>query len=175
MPEAPVVEHAELQTRTGRPSFGADRSAATTSLRTLFQVLFVRRRMVLAILGGSLLACLLYCLVAPAEYEARARVALRTVPASSLSLDGSAPRAPAEGVTAPVQTETVAGVMRSDRLAWKVILEERLYQSPAFMGRFAIRFPEFRPESPDSGAQSYLLERFQDRLHVGTVPRTLLV
>ena len=43
------------------------------------------------------------------------------------------------------------------------------------MGRFRIRFPEFRPESPDSGAQSYLLERFQDRLHVGTLPRTLLV
>ena len=74
-----------------------------------------------------------------------------------------------------VQTETVAGVLRSDRLAWQVILDRKLYASPAFMGRFATRFPGFRPDAADPYAQSYLLERFQDRLHVGTLPRTLLI
>ncbi len=69
----------------------------------------------------------------------------------------------------------MAGVLRSDRLAWKVILDESLYRSPAFMGRFAVRFPDFRPEIANPGAQSYLLDRFQDRLHIGTFPRTLLV
>ncbi len=175
MPEVPIIDHAELHTRDGRPLSSADRSPANTSLRAFFHIMFVRRRMVLSILGGFLLLCFLYCLVAPSEFEARARVALRALPDSSLSLEQSQPRALAEGLTAPLQTETVAGVLRSDRLAWKVILDERLYRSPAFMGRFAIRFPGFRPESPDSGAQSYLLERFQDRLHVGTLPRTLLV
>ena len=131
--------------------------------------------MVMAILGALLLACFLYCLVAPAQYEARARVALRTTPASSLSLEGSGQKGPAEGLTAPLQTETVAGVLRSDRLAWTVILEQNLYRSPAFMGPFPTRFPGFRPESTDSAAQSYLLERFQERLHVGTLPRSLLV
>ncbi len=44
-----------------------------------------------------------------------------------------------------------------------------------FMGRFAQRFPGFRPDAADPAAQSYLLEGFQDRLHVGTLPRTLLI
>ncbi|HEY1964488.1 MAG TPA: GNVR domain-containing protein, partial [Acidobacteriaceae bacterium] len=74
-----------------------------------------------------------------------------------------------------MQLETVAGILRSDRLAWRVIREEKLYASPAFRGRFAARYPGFQPEAPQADAQTYLLERFQDRLHVGTLPRTLLV
>ena len=129
--------------------------------------------MVLLTLGSFLLACLFYCLIAPAVYEARARVALRT--ASSLSVDGASQRPSASELGAMVQTETVAGVLRSDRLAWQVILDRKLYMAPAFMGRFASRFPGFRPEAADPYAQNYLLERFQDRLHIGTVPRTLLI
>src|ERR1700680_3882706 len=44
-----------------------------------------------------------------------------------------------------------------------------------FFGRFQSRFPGFRPESAGADASSYLLERFQNRLHVGIVSRTLLV
>ena len=175
MPEVPVIEPAELQTRAGRPASGSRRPHETTSFRAFSQIIFAQRRIVQVILGVFLLACLLYCLIAPAEYDAQARVALRTTPASSLSLEGSGQKGPAEGLTAPLQTETVAGVLRSDRLAWQVILEQKLYQSPAFMGSFPARFPGFRPESTDSAAQGFLLDRFQARLHVGTMPRSLLV
>ncbi len=131
--------------------------------------------LVISVLGGLLLVCWLYCLTAPKQYEARARVALRTAPATSLQLDGPEPIISTSVLSAPMQLETVAGVLRSDRLAWKVILDHKLYQSPAFMGRFPVRFPVFRPDAPGPEAQNYLLERFQDRLHVGTLPRSLLV
>ncbi len=129
--------------------------------------------MVLAIVGGLLAVCLLYCLIAPREYEARARVALRTTPTSPVSIDGLERTLPA--AAGPMLLETVAGVLESDRLAWKVILDQKLYESPAFLGRSTARWRGFRPEAPDLEAQNYLLERFQDRLHVGTLPRTLLI
>ncbi len=73
------------------------------------------------------------------------------------------------------QLETLASVLRSEQLAWRVIVEKKLYAAPAFSGRFARRFPGFRPEQPAPDAQAYLLASFQDRLHVGTIPRTLLL
>jgi polysaccharide export outer membrane protein len=71
--------------------------------------------------------------------------------------------------------ETMAGVLRSDRLAWRVITELKLYQAPGFCGNFAGRFPGFRADAPTPDAQAWLLERFSRRLTVQTVPRTLLV
>ena len=149
-------------------------ASSSTSLRAVYGTVLLHHRMAVSIVGGLLLACLLYCLIAPREFESRALVALHTTPASSLSLEGPEVGS-SSASSAQVQIETVAGVLRSDRLAWKVIVDEKLYESPAFMGRFAARFPGFRPEAPGVEAESYLLKRFQDRLHVGTVPRTLLV
>jgi polysaccharide export outer membrane protein len=127
-------------------------------------------------MGGLLLLCLLYCLVAPNQYEASAKVALRQSPVSSLNFDGAAETlASASVLSAPTQLETLANVFRSDQLAWRVIINLKLYQAPGFMGRFARRFPGFRPETPTPEAQAYLLERFQRRLHVQTMPRTLLI
>jgi polysaccharide export outer membrane protein len=131
--------------------------------------------MVLAVVGGLLLGCLVYCLMAPNQYEAKARVALRTSPAAALSVEGSDATPSGSFASSQIQLETLASVLRSDRLAWKLIQEQKLYQSPAFMGRFAVRFPGYRPEIQDSDAASYLLQRFQDRLQVSTMPRTLLV
>jgi polysaccharide export outer membrane protein len=145
------------------------------SLYAMFQTIARQRRVVLSMVGTMLVGCLLYCLLAPREYDAAARVALRTAPASSLSANDSAPRASTSELGALVQIETIAGVLRSDRLAWKIIVGNKLYAAPAFMGRFEARFPGFRPETATPDAQNYLLERFQDRLHVGTVPRTLLI
>jgi len=145
------------------------------SFPALWVVLARRRRLIGAVVGGLLLLCLLYCLIAPNQYEATARVALRTVPASPLSLEASEPSASASALAAPVEQETVAGVFRSDQLAWKVIVGLKLYQQPGFMGRFAQRFPGFRPDAPAADAQAYLLERFERRLQVQTVPRTLLI
>ncbi len=134
-----------------------------------------RRRVVAGILGGSLLACLLYCLIAPNQFEARAKVALRTSPAAGLGPEISEPGISTSVFAAPLQLETLANFLRSDQLAWRVITEQQLYQSPAFKGSFDREFPGFRPEAPSPEAQDWLLERFQQRLRVQTVPRTLVI
>ena len=125
--------------------------------------------------GGLLLACLLYCLIAPNEYEASARVALRTSPASPLSTEASAALTAASILSTPVQQETLANVFRSDQLAWRVITGLKLDQAPGFNGRFGSLFPGIRPETASPDAQAYLLERFQRRLRVQVLPRTLLI
>jgi uncharacterized protein involved in exopolysaccharide biosynthesis/protein involved in polysaccharide export with SLBB domain len=158
---------------------GGSRDHGSTSLRDLWEVLVRRRRVVLGIEGGLLLACLLYCLIAPNEYEARARVELRTVPASSLSLDAPEAQTPASFLAEPVAVETLAGVLRSEELAWRTIMALKLYQEPGFesgfQGSFARRFPNFRADAPSADAQAWLLERFERRLDVETIPRTLMV
>jgi polysaccharide export outer membrane protein len=131
--------------------------------------------MVASVVGGLLLLCLLYCLFAPNQYEASARVALRTSPASALSLEAQEPAVAASILSAPVELETLANVFRSNQLAWRVITELKLYQQPGFRGNFAGRFPDFRPEAPSVDAQAWLLERFQKRLRVQSLPRTLLI
>jgi uncharacterized protein involved in exopolysaccharide biosynthesis/protein involved in polysaccharide export with SLBB domain len=139
------------------------------------QVVVRRRRVVLGTEGGLLLACLLYCLIAPNEYEARARVELRTAPASSLSLDAPDAQTPASFLAEPVAVETLAGVLRSQELAWRTITALKLYEEPGFQGSFARRFPGFRADAPSADAQAWLIDRFDRRLDVQTVPRTLLV
>ena len=175
MLETPAVEPVEPRTTEGRVSSSPGRFESSTSMRALARVLIRRRRLVVAVVGGLLLVCLLYCLIVPNEYEAQARVALRVTPAAPLNLPGTEDPSSRSLASGQIQLETLAGVLRSDRLAWTVIVERKLYQAPAFMGRFGVRFPGFRPEAPEANAESYLLERFRDRLHVGTVPRTLLV
>jgi polysaccharide export outer membrane protein len=155
------------------PGNGARNS--TRTLRELWEVLLRRRRLIGSVVGGLLLACLLYCLIAPNQYEASGRVALRTQPASALSLEAPERFGPASILSAPVQQETLANVLRSDQLAWKVITGLKLYQAPGFRGRFAGKFPDFHPEAPSPDAQAWLLERFEQRLRVQTLPRTLLV
>jgi polysaccharide export outer membrane protein len=127
------------------------------------------------VIGAMLLACLLYCLAAPRQYEASARVALRQTPASALSLETAESMAATSMLTSPMQQETLATVFRSDQLAWKVITGLKLYQTPGFAGNFASRFPGFKPEAPAADAQALLLDRFQRQLHVETLPRTLLI
>ncbi|MGD0739278.1 MAG: SLBB domain-containing protein [Terracidiphilus sp.] len=147
----------------------------STSLRELGQAVWRRLRLIAVIEGALLVACLLYCLIAPNQYEANARVELRTAPASSLTLDAQEPFVSAAALTAPIALETLASVLRSDQLAWRVIAGLKLYQQPGFCGRFPQRFPGFNPEQPAPDAQAWLLERFAWRLHVQTMPRTLLL
>lgn len=169
MSDFPVVQH----NVNSRPD--VSRHNSSTSLRELWRVVVRRRRLILFIEGGLLLLCLLYCLIAPNQYDASARVELRTSPVSSLNLESSQQLVSASILSAPMALETVAGVFRSDQLAWRVITELKLYQSPGFCGSFARRFPGFHPEAPSVDAQAWLLERFQKRLHVQTLPRTLLI
>jgi len=134
-----------------------------------------RRRFMFFFVVGLLLACVAYCLVAPNQYEAGARIALRATPASSLNFDGANDANSAAFASGQTQLETLANVFRSDRLAWTVIAEKRLYATPAFSTRFAKKFPAFRIDSSGPDAQAYLLERFQQCLNVRTLPRTLIL
>jgi len=175
LPDASEFQHdSRHEARTG-PGSEASRNSSSTSLRELWAVLMRRRRLAASVLGGALLACLLYCLAAPNQYEASAKVALRTSPASPLSPEAAQPLIAASILSAPIQQETLANAFRSEQLAWGVITQLRLYQAPGFMGGFADRFPGFRPEAPGPDAQEYLLQRFQKRLNVQSLPRTLLV
>ncbi len=148
---------------------------ASTSLRDLWRVVRRRRRFVATILGSLLLACILYCLIAPNQYEAVGRVELRAAPVSSLNLDGAEAQIPTSILSAPIALETLASVLRSDRLAWRVIVALKLYQAPGFRGNFASRFPGFSPGKSTPEAQAWLLDRFSRRLHVQSMARTMLV
>ena len=175
LPDGSALQFDGPPDHDGQPGAGAGRHSSSTSFRELLDVLVRRRLLVVALVGGLLLLCLAYCLVAPNQYEASAKVALRMGPASSLSLGGSEPFVAASLLSAPLQLETLADVFRSDQLAWRVIAELKLYREPGFAGGFDRRFPGFAPNSPAPDAKDYLLTRFQKKLHVQTIPRTLLV
>lgn len=149
--------------------------SSSTSLHELGAILLRRRVLIGSILGSLLLLCLLYCLIAPSQYDATARIALRTERDSALNLDPSEASISSSILSAPLQLETLAGELRSDQLAWEVINQLQLYRAPGFMGNFANRFPGFHPETPAVDAQAWLLERFQKRLSVQSIPRTLLI
>ena len=151
------------------------RNSSVTSLIALCGLAVRRRRLVLGIECGLLAVCLIYCLIAPNQYEATGRVQLRSGPASTLSLDGSESPAAAQLSTTPLGLETAAGVLRSDELAWRVITTLKLYREPGFKGSFDAKFKNFMPETPAPDAQAWLLERFQRRLNVQSIPRTLMI
>jgi polysaccharide export outer membrane protein len=151
------------------------KGASRLRLRALVEVVVRRRLWVASAIGSLLLLCALYCLIAPNQYEASAKVSLRQAPASSLSMEGAEPMVAASLLSAPLQLETLANVFRSDRLAWRVITDLKLYDAPGFVTGFQRRFPAFRPNAPGVDAQAYLLERFQSRLWVQSIPRTLLL
>lgn len=169
MADAPAVDQA-----SSVPVGRFLRPSASVSLREFVEKYRDNGRLASLVIGALLFICLIYCVLAPRQYEAHARLALKTVPATPLPLGTDATYS-GSFASGQVQLETLAGTLRSDQLAWSVILGQRLYRIPAFMGRFAVRFPDFHPESPSPEAQLYLLERFADRLRVGTVPRTLLL
>jgi polysaccharide export outer membrane protein len=145
------------------------------SVREFVDLVRRRRFFLLATVSGLLLLCLTYCLFAPNQYEASARVALRIQPVSSLSLEAAETFAPASILSTPLQLETLVNVLRSEQLAWRVITQLKLYDSAAFSRNFAGRFPDFQPLKPGPEAQSYLLETFAKRLKVRALPRTLLI
>jgi len=122
-----------------------------------------------------LLLSLVYCLAAPPQYEAREQLALRAAPFTALNLDSAGTTPSGSFASGETQLETLANVLRSDQLAWRVILDKKLYRAAGFSSRFAARFPFFRPDSPTPDARAYLLERFQGALQVRTIPRTLLL
>ena len=148
---------------------------SSASLRDLARVLHKRRRLGLGVLGGMLLLSLLYCLIAPNQYDATAKVALREAPASTLEQQTTQPVAAVSLLAAPLELETLANVFRSERLAWRVITELKLYEAPGFRGRFQSKFPAFKPEAAGADAREWLLTRFKRQLLVEALPRTLML
>ena len=169
---APNVERNSLP---ARPEPEAERGRSAYSLLELRGLLYRRWRFLLGTILALLLLCTAYCLVAPNQYEASARVALRMQPVSSVRIDAAEMSAPVSILSTPLQLETLANVLRSEQLSWRVIVGLRLYASTAFSRKFSKEFPTFDPAKPTPEAQSYLLEAFAKRLHVHTLPRTLLI
>jgi uncharacterized protein involved in exopolysaccharide biosynthesis/protein involved in polysaccharide export with SLBB domain len=155
--------------------FHAPHRGSFQSFGELWYRIYRDRRLFLATVGTLLGGCLLYCLVAPKEYEATARVALRGMQASVLTVDRTDSTLSGSFASGAVQLETLANVMRSDQLAWDVILRLELYKAAGFRGRFARKFPSFSPDQPSPEAKDWLLERFQRDLTAQTVPRTLVL
>ena len=145
------------------------------SIRDFVELWRRRRRFFLGTILGLNLLCLFYCLIAPKQYEASARVALRMQAVSSLTVDAAETIAPASILSTPLQLETLVNVLRSERLRWRVITGLRLYESKSFSRGFAGRFPGFDAARPTPAAQNYLLDTFEKRLHVRVLPRTLLI
>jgi polysaccharide biosynthesis/export protein len=170
LPEKSAGQPIDLATTPGR----ASRLDSSLSLCELWFAIRRNLRFFLSIVGTLLAACLLYCLLAPNEYEATARVALRGTPVSVLSLDRNE-GASGSFASGQIQLETLASVFRSDQLAWDVISRLALYKAPGFMGSFSRKFPTFDPARPGPDARALLLDRFQRDLTVQTMPRTLVL
>lgn len=147
----------------------------STSLPDLWMVLRRNKWLFLSIVGALLVACLLYCLIVPNVFEATARVALRGTPESALAIDRTDVVPAGSFASGQVQLETEADVFRSERLAWEVITQLRLYNNRAFSRSFAKRFGGVNPATPSPAARDYLLEIFQRDLTVQSVPRTLVL
>ncbi len=175
MAESSAVESAagrEIPEARANPRLETD---SFTSVHTIGAVLWAHSRVASSIFGGLVAACLVFCLVVPRQYDASARIALRIAPATGLNLDGSESGYSGSFASGQTQLETLVGVFRSDQLAWKTILERKLYREPAFAHGIMARYPDFGQESPIPDARASLLERFQDSVSVRTIPRTLLL
>jgi len=172
-----VTDHARVQ--SGLPqSPGSVPEALDPAFLSLsgLWILFKRQRyFILFLLGGLLCLCALVCMLLPRQYEAAARVEMRSTQASSLNLDAVPSTFPSSLLTAPVALETIADLFRSDNLAWRVIVKERLYQASGFKDGFDRRFPGFHPDQPTPAARAWLLMRFHARLHVQALPRALVL
>lgn len=151
----------------------AGRGSTWLTLREIRAVFARRRGFLMGTVGALLALCVVYCALVPRMYEAEVRVSLRAGPVSAFAATPDVPQR-ALGA-ADTQVETLANLLRSDQVAWRVINSEKLYANPAFARDFARRFPGFKADLPDPGAQSWLLDRFQRALLVRTLPRTTIV
>ena len=165
--EDPTTDHDALRRQASGPN-------SPLSFRELCSAVRRNLRFFLTIVGTLVSACLLYCLIAPNEYEATARIALRGTTVSVLTLDRGE-SASGSFASGQVQLETLANLFRSDQLAWDVMTRLALYKAPGFMGSFPRRFPKFNPAQPSPDARAWLLDKFQRDLTVQTIPRTLVL
>ncbi len=175
LPDAPVIERVEPPAARGEPPALPRHFVEAAPRRKLFATLVAHRQIVIAVVSGLLVSCALYCLLAPREYEARARVVLRSAPVVAVTLDGPGQEKSGSFASGQMQLETLASVLRSDQLARQVIQTQKLYEAAAFSGSFNRRFKGYDAAHPDPAVESYLEERFSAHLHIVTLPRTLVL
>ena len=175
MADHPNEQSAQSPGPRGESTPSSRESAGFTTFRSLGVVLARRSRFAASLVAGMLLTCVFYCFFAPNQYEATARVALRATPTTALGGEPASEVGSRLFATGELQAETLAAELRSQQLAWRVIAALKLYQAPGFMGRFASKFPGFRIDAPSPAAQAYLLDRFEQRLKIQTLPQTLVL
>lgn len=159
----------------GRRELQADGRNSSTSFADLWLTVHRNSRLFFGVMGALLGACLIYCLIAPNEYEASGEIELRGGSDSLIGPDrGEAPPSAGFGL-GQVQLETLANVLRSEQLAWQVIKDLRLYDDAAFARKFRRKFPSFSPDTAGVDAKEYLLRRFDQRLVVESLPHTLVL
>jgi polysaccharide export outer membrane protein len=173
LPET-IEDKDDLSWSDSTSSIPRARSSSSITLSDTCFIVCESPRLLLGIAGTLLASCLLYWFVAPNVFEANARVALRSTPESVLGIDrgGSGSGSFASG---PVQLETVANEFRSEQLAWDVITRLMLYRTTGFSRSFVRRFPGFDPAHASPDARDYLLDEFQQRLTVQSIPHTLVL
>jgi len=150
-------------------------AGSSTSLVEVWLAVRKDCRVFWGVVGMLIGACLLYCLIAPREYEANARVALRGAPLSALAIDAHDGTTSGSFASGPVQLETLANVLRSEQLAWQVITRLKLYDVPAYSRRFSHKFHGFTPADASPDAREYLLDQFHEDLTVEGIPHTLVL
>ena len=173
LPDAPALERIELPD-DGVACLPPGHADQGTGNRSVWAVTSARWRLFACVVGALLVVCGLYCLLAPHQYEACARLALSAT-AATLNLQGGAGDRSGSFASGQTQLETLADILRSRQLSRRAIYECRLYEAAGFSGDFTRLFPSFRPDKPDIDAESYLEERFSSRLRVVTIPRTLVL
>lgn len=170
-----MSDDSRMQSANSNATQTASRNDASVSFWQFCRVLRRRGVLFLGFVLAVLFLALTYGLVAPRQYEAKARIEMRTASASALRLDGAEPVLSSSLLSAPMALETTAGILRSDQLAWNTIVALKMDRAPGFSGRFANKFPGFHAENPSPEARAWLIDRFHKRLHVQSVPRTLLI
>jgi polysaccharide export outer membrane protein len=153
----------------------ADRRDSSVSLAEIWGVVCRNGRLFFGLVSVLIAGCLVYCVIAPGEYEASGKVELRSAPDSLLGSDRRESMPSGAFATGQVQLETVANVLRSEQLAWGVVTELRLYKDGGFSRSFQRRFPNFNPGTASADEKEYLLRRFREGLTVESLPHTLVL
>jgi polysaccharide export outer membrane protein len=165
-----VTAEDELQETAKRRLLQAD----TTSLEQLWLLMRGNRYLFLSIFGALVSSCLIYCLLAPEQYESTAKVELRGA-AESQVIDRREAAPSGSLAASQVQLETVANILRSERLAWDVITRLKLDREREFAGSLQDKFPDFSSDLPTVGAREHLLREFRESLTVESLPHTLVI
>ena len=169
-----MIAPEEVKRTSSSGSLSAEGRASSTSLLALWLALIRNWRFFLGTVGMFAAGCLVYCLFAPKEYEAVAKVELRSSP-ESLFADRRDAAPSGSFASGQVQLETLANVLRSEQLGWDVITRLGLYKDREFSRRFQREFPGFSPDKTSADAKEYLLRTFRERLRVEALPHTLVL